>query len=971
VTVTVTPSAVITFFSATPSAITIGQVQQSTVLSWSSMHSTGCTLTTLTGPGTPGGTLSTVSGNSPVTLDFSLTPAGTYAYELTCLGTGGTIPASQSINVTVAPAPPPGTTNPSITQFLSLQPTIPLGQSSTLNWISANSTSCDLSAGGTLVPGAPHGISGSFSVSPTATTPYTLSCTGAAGTTPASQTTTITVVVPPVPAAIIRATPSTITSGQSTSITWSSSDSLSCEITGTGAPAAPLAISGAFTTPVLTVSTTYTVTCVGPGGNSPPQSALVTVNPVGGGGGPACESSTGAAGAITLSNTVSRLSGVAPLSVFFDASGTTATATTKPIHELEYRWTFGDTNLSPPVTVTNPAATGTSTWNTGSKPGASLRNKATGPVAAHVYETPGTYTVTLDVTDGTTNSVTNTCTQIVVQNPDDTPGAPGVFTGANTVCVAGWNSPAKTALSLIPIPGTGGCPAGADRVVQPNFTTAINTYAKTGKRVLFKRGDTFLSTPYSSNGNYFTSSITATGPGIVGAFGTGVPPVIQPNNPNGNDLLNISVRTTPNLKDWRVMDLELDGMSTGSGSRIYSSGVSFGGGANQITLLRLNIHDIYSTGIGNATNTLDHSNNTGYGGHKMWDQIAVVDSSVLRNHGDGSGNGGCGMYFAALRFSLLGTTVDDVTQAEHILRFPYLDKAVISNNILSRQAGNKHVIKLHAPIWNWPCGPGGSVQACATPVGDANDPDLIQYGGTSAVYDPANGATGYTEQIVISDNKIVNGSTASWAVSIGPRYTAGDERVRDVIAERNWFTGVAGARTQTMFVIQDSVASTTFRNNICDIAGASGEATCVLAGKGGVDSLGFTPDGVWVYNNTAYVANAVSRFSFFAGNFSNATNVMLKNNLSYAPLATNIFTVWGSCLTGVCEQSNNSTITPSGGQIKNTNPFTALSPLVPVDFTPAPTSYAIGTGTPVPVFSDFFKNPRSPSSMDMGAVKGI
>ena len=686
-------------------------------------------------------------------------------------------------------------------------------------------------------------------------------------------------------------------------------------------------------------------------------------------------STTGANGAITLSNIVPRLNGVAPLAVFFDATGTTATATSRPFHDLEYRWDFGDRtggvlNLSPPVTITNPAAIGTSTWNTGSRPGANSRNSATGPVAAHVYETPGTYTVTLTANDGT-NSVTNNCTRITVQDPEL------VFSGANTYCIAGWNSPARTALSMLPTPGQGGCPPTAKAVVQPNFTTAINTYAKTGKRVLFRRGDTFVSTPYTpASGVTVGADITATGPGIVGAFGTGAAPLIQPANANGNGLLNISERTTPNIKDWRVMDLELDGMSTGSGSRIYSSGVGFGGGADQITLLRLNIHDTYFTGIGNASTALDGFNAytyAGYHGHKMWDQIAVVDSSILRNHGDGTGNGGCGMYFAALRFSLLGTTVDDVTRAEHVLRFPYLDKAVISNNHLSRQAPNKVIIKLLAPTWNWPCGPGGTVQTCASPVGDAN----YVRGTSSVVYDPANGASGYTEHIVISDNWIENGPVAGWAVAVGPKNTASEERVRDVIAERNRFVGAAHSSSQTMFSVMDSVTETTARNNICDMSVATGPIACFTAGKNGVGSKGSPPDQYRIYNNTAYSSTTAGiRFlemmSFEAHTVAAPTaptNVTLQNNLVYAPSASSVTLVWTTCPGVWCPtQLNNSTV----HQIKNVSPFAATPPVSLADYTPQ-AGYAIGTGASVPVWSDFFGTlrPQSgvPGTIDKGAIE--
>ena len=77
------------------------------------------------------------------------------------------------------------------------------------------------------------------------------------------------------------------------------------------------------------------------------------------------------AGGIGLVATPSRTRGVAPLAVFFDASQTTSVSYPKSFHHLHYAWDFSD-------------------------PG-SRRPQATGPVAAHVFESPGTYTVNLTV----------------------------------------------------------------------------------------------------------------------------------------------------------------------------------------------------------------------------------------------------------------------------------------------------------------------------------------------------------------------------------------------------------------------------------------------------------------------------------------------------------------------------------------------------------------------------------------------
>lgn len=98
-----------------------------------------------------------------------------------CRG-GGIIPGSSAIaHATVVVTAPP-------TVSLSAAPTsIVSGNSSTLSWQSANATSCSFNQGIGSV-----GTNGTRSVSPTATTLYTVTCTGAGGTATDSKTVTVT-----------------------------------------------------------------------------------------------------------------------------------------------------------------------------------------------------------------------------------------------------------------------------------------------------------------------------------------------------------------------------------------------------------------------------------------------------------------------------------------------------------------------------------------------------------------------------------------------------------------------------------------------------------------------------------------------------------------------------------------------------------------------------------------------------------
>src|SRR5687767_12200509 len=85
----------------------------------------------------------------------------------------------------------------------------------------------------------------------------------------------------------------------------------------------------------------------------------------------------------------SRVSGAAPLSVFFDAVDAAAPPWKSGVIQpddgdtssSEYAWDFGDPKSG--------------TWSNSGR----SRNVAFGPVAAHVYQNPGLYTAALTVTD--------------------------------------------------------------------------------------------------------------------------------------------------------------------------------------------------------------------------------------------------------------------------------------------------------------------------------------------------------------------------------------------------------------------------------------------------------------------------------------------------------------------------------------------------------------------------------------------
>ena len=154
-------------FSANPASVDAGG---SSTLTWSSTNATSCVAS-----GGWSGARQTSGNQSTGALN------ATTMFVLACTGTGGT--AQESVTVTVSPVIPAPTVN------LSANPaTIAAGNQSALTWNSSNATSCTASGAWT----GPRATNGSETVGPLAQTSiFTLTCTGAGGST--SQSATVTV----------------------------------------------------------------------------------------------------------------------------------------------------------------------------------------------------------------------------------------------------------------------------------------------------------------------------------------------------------------------------------------------------------------------------------------------------------------------------------------------------------------------------------------------------------------------------------------------------------------------------------------------------------------------------------------------------------------------------------------------------------------------------------------------------------
>jgi uncharacterized cupredoxin-like copper-binding protein len=229
-------------FGGNPLTIAPGQ---SSTLTWST-GGTSATLDNGIGVQSPSGSI-------------SVSPSQTTTYTCSATGTADSTPRTAQVTITVAQPPPTAT-------FSAAPTSIGAGQSSTLSWTSTNATTISIDNGVGSKP-----ASGSTSVSPTQTTTYTLTATGPGG----QITKTATVTIVPAPSVSFTATPASITAGQSSTLSWTTTNASNVSIdNGLGAQA----LSGS-TGVAPTQTTTYTLTATGIGGTTTRQ---VTVTVTGG-----------------------------------------------------------------------------------------------------------------------------------------------------------------------------------------------------------------------------------------------------------------------------------------------------------------------------------------------------------------------------------------------------------------------------------------------------------------------------------------------------------------------------------------------------------------------------------------------------------------------------------------------------------------------------------------------------------------
>lgn len=156
--------------------------------------------------------------------------------------------------------------NPVIVSIGANPTSLSLGETAKLSWSSSNATACQAST----VPASADwsgtvATSGTQLITPSAagSYTYTLTCNGVAG----SETVVVAAAPTPLPTVSMSLSPSSILTGQNSTLSWSTTNATGC--TASGAWSGNKAVSGSVSvTQAAAGNYTYSLTCLGDGGSA-------------------------------------------------------------------------------------------------------------------------------------------------------------------------------------------------------------------------------------------------------------------------------------------------------------------------------------------------------------------------------------------------------------------------------------------------------------------------------------------------------------------------------------------------------------------------------------------------------------------------------------------------------------------------------------------------------------------------------
>jgi len=202
----------------------------------------------------------TLAGAATARASFTAAENQSYAFRLTVKDDRNAMGTARVTVTTRAPQ------QVRILRYQANPPTITAGQSANLLWLVENADSVEIDGIGRV-----DSKQGTTQVNPTRTTSYRITAKNA--TSEATETVTVTVTQPAVRIITFNATPTTISTGESSTLAWQTENAETVTISGVSGG---LGVNG---TTVVTpgATTTYTITATGAGGSTATATATVQV----------------------------------------------------------------------------------------------------------------------------------------------------------------------------------------------------------------------------------------------------------------------------------------------------------------------------------------------------------------------------------------------------------------------------------------------------------------------------------------------------------------------------------------------------------------------------------------------------------------------------------------------------------------------------------------------------------------------
>lgn len=633
------------------------------------------------------------------------------------------------------------------------------------------------------------------------------------------------------------------------------------------------------------------------------------------------------AASFSLNVNARRTSGVAPFNVHFDATPTGSTSESDTYRKVWYEWNFGESG-----------GPGVAAWTYGIQN--RTRNTAHGPIAAHLYETPGSYTATCTAYYG--GVVVGTFSQPIVVTD------PAVVYAGQTMQYANAGSGSST------------------QIITSSWDTVLSTIASKGAgwRHRINRGDTFLMAADSteSTNNISLSDL------LIDSYGSGAKPVLgltstAASSGNVRALFQFGRQSALPAR-CIVSDFTVDGTTATSDRECDAVGAYT---ATDLTLVRVTaktcqmvfrstvLQDKYNVNLGSLT-------------HPLYNGLAIWDCDVQSPKDTTTGSPPYCVYFAANYYSIQGCNFDLNAGANanrtHVIRQTHGYKGVVANNLLRGSGQGRHCLKLHSE----------------TQLDVEIDYAFAGQTWALSVYGLASPSGGKTDYIWAADNDIESTWTST-PVAFGPPSTSGDDS-----GTRIYHIGFVGNRIKSGangafeigvgFWAQSGLVA----NNLFSITTSTGgRHLCVHTGTrgtvfGGADGVDVLPaDDCLIFNNSAYIATASTGVSMFLYPQSNCTNITLKNNVLWSPndsgasIASGSDTATGVAITAAGYSAGNNSTDPQCHQAGT--PFASSTPATLANFALAGGSYASNTAAYVKLQKDINGLTRSTTTPDMGAVE--